>query len=379
MGCDNLKVLHIIDNLGSGGAEKLIEESLPLMKNAMGIEVELLLLSDKEDVISESLKKSGVKVDVIPLRKSRSPLNIFYIRRYIVKGQYNIIHTHLFPTIYWVSIASIFIFKNKPSFFYTEHSTHNRRRDKSYLRPLEKFIYSSFDRIISISDSTQENLIKWLKPKQRNMNKFIVINNGVNINKIREAKPYEKVGIDSDLTGAIKLLCMIGRFSKAKDQSTIIRAMKNIPKDVHLLLVGVGPLKIYNEKFAEDIGVSNRVHFLGFRNDVERILKTSYIIIQSSNWEGFGLSAVEGMAAGRPIIASNIEGLREVIKGAGILFEKGNSEELANEVINIIQDNKKYKDIAEACLTRAKSFDVEIMVREILIEYQKARKAKEFV
>ena len=151
---------------------------------------------------------------------------------------------------------------------------------------------------------------------------------------------------------------MVGRFSEAKDQATIIKSMKYISEDVHLLLVGEGPLKDYNKRLAEDIGVSNKVHFLGFRSDVERILKTSDIIIQSSNWEGFGLAVVEGMAAGKPVISSGVPGLKEVVEGAGVLFEQGNDIELAGKINMLLQDNRYYENIAKACLDRANYYDI---------------------
>jgi glycosyltransferase involved in cell wall biosynthesis len=162
-----MKVLHIINNLGSGGAEKLIEEMLPLMNNEEGTKADVLLLTDNSNVFDKKLKNSGVKVDVIPLRNLHNPINIYYIRKYIIEGKYDIVHAHLFPTIYWVSIASKLIFKNKPKFVMTEHSTHNRRRERNYLRFLEKFIYASYDKIISISKRTQDNLVAWAKTKPK--------------------------------------------------------------------------------------------------------------------------------------------------------------------------------------------------------------------
>ncbi|MDF9760410.1 hypothetical protein OKW24_002183 [Peribacillus simplex] len=144
-----MKVLHIINNLGSGGAEKLIEESLPLLNKIEGVKVDVLLLTDVNNVFQNNLNEFDI--NVLPLKKVYSPLNIFYIRNFIIKGKYNIVHTHLFPTNYWTSIASKLIFKNKPSFITTEHNTHNRRREKFYFRFIDRFIYSNYSRVISIS------------------------------------------------------------------------------------------------------------------------------------------------------------------------------------------------------------------------------------
>lgn len=365
-----MKILHIINNLGSGGAERLISEMIPLINKEEDVEIVVLLLTDKDNVFHGTLEENKIKVKVIPLKSPRSPINIYYIKKHINEGEYDVVHAHLFPTIYWVSIASRLMIKNKPKFIYTEHSTYNRRRSRSYLRPLEKWIYSSYDKVISISDSTQENLIRWLKPTQRNLRKFVIINNGININKFKKAEPYVKKEISSKFTDDTKILCMVGRFSEAKDQATIIKAMKSLSGDTHLLLVGEGILKEQNEKLAKDIGVSDRVCFLGFRDDVERILKTSDIIIQSSNWEGFGLAAVEGMASGKPVIASDIEGLRNVVGGAGLLFERGNVKGLADKVNLLIGDNGYCKNSIEACLKIAFKYDIHILVNKVLKMYK---------
>lgn len=366
-----MKILHIINNLGSGGAEKLLEESMPLLNKIEGVKVDVLLLTDVKNVFEKSLKEWAVNINVIPLRKIYSPFNILYIRNFIIKGKYNIVHTHLFPTNYWTSIASKLIFKNRPTFITTEHSTHNRRREKFYFRFLDRLIYSNYSRVISISQKTQENLISWINSKQKNLEKYLVIENGINFKKFHESKPYFKSEINEMLNEEKVLLCMVGRFSKQKDQATLIKAMKSLSKDVHLLLLGEGPLKAQNELLAKEIGLERRIHFLGFRNDVDRIYKTSDIVILSSKWEGFGLAAVEGMATGKPVIASDVTGLKEVVEGAGILFKKGDSLDLAENINNLLINAEEYSKVSDKCLERASNYNIENMVEGYMNLYLK--------
>ncbi len=363
-----MKILHIINRLGPGGAEKLIEDLLPLMNNTNGINVDLLLLTDKNNVFDKKLNKNGIQIKIVPTKKIYNPLNIYYIRKYIKKGQYDVVHVHLFPSFYWVSFASKLIFKNKPKFVFTEHNTHNKRRETGYLRIIEKFVYSSYDKIISISQQTQINLIKWLKSK--NNGRFLVIENGIDLKKFKEAKPYLKHEINSKFDEDTILICMVGRFFEQKDQPTLIKAMKHIPSNVHLLLIGEGPLKEKNKELVKQINLEDRVHFLGFRDDVPRILKTVDIVVLSSNWEGLPLSAVEGMAAGKPLIGSNVPGIKEVVDNYGLLFSKGNSEELANKINQLITDPLKYSEIAEKCQLRANSYSIEKMVDEYIEQYK---------
>ena len=119
---------------------------------------------------------------------------------------------------------------------------------------------------------------------------------------------------------------MTGRFSKAKDHTTLVKSLKLLPYNYKLLLVGEGELKKNIEILIKKINLENRVIFLGFRNDIPELMKTVDINILSSNWEGFGLVAVEGMASGRPFIGSDVDGMNDVIRGGGILFEKGSEK-----------------------------------------------------
>lgn len=366
-----MKVLHIINNLGSGGAEKLLVDMISRMNAKGEISADILLLTDKGNVFHKGLIKKGVKIYVIPLKKPGHPFNIKYIRKCIIEGGYDIVHAHLFPTIYWTSLAAKLISGNRPKFLITEHSTHNRRRDKNMLRYLEKSIYSSYDKIISISKQTQDNLVSWLRPKQSKLWKFQVIENGIDIDKFRKAIPYMKSEIYHQFTEETKLLCMVGSFTEAKDQPTLIKALEKLPEDVHLILVGRGPLKGYNKNLAVNIGVDDRVHFLGFRDDVERILKTADIIVHSSNWEGFGLAAVEGMAAGRPVISNNIPGVSDIIRDAGILFKKHNSKDIAIKVKELLDNEEKYSIVSKKCSKRAGKYDINKTVTRYLELYMK--------
>lgn len=362
-----MKVLHIINNLGSGGAEKLLEDLIPLMNKMENVEVDILLLTDEKNVFHDSLINKGVKVDVVKYRNMYDIRNIFEIKKYIVDGGYVIVHSHIFPTQYWVSLSRLFIRNKKIKFITTEHSTHNRRREKPYFRYIDKLIYSQYDSIISITEKTRDSLMDWIDPKRKNLDKHIVIENGVDIEKIQEALPYKKSELIVGISESIKLICMVGRFSEAKDQPTLIRAISILPEEVHLVLVGEGPLMSDNEEFAEKLCIADRVHFLGFRQDIPRILKTVDIVVLSSHWEGFGLAAVEGMAAGKPVIASDVEGLVEVVDVAGLIFK--NEKDLIGNIEFLLENDKLYKKVSQECFIRAKYYDIKGMAKKLINNY----------
>ena len=76
-------------------------------------------------------------------------------------------------------------------------------------------------------------------------------------------------------------------------------------------------------KYAAKSPVHENIRFWGNRSDVPILLRTSDIIVMSSHWEGFGLAAVEGMAAKKPVVASDVDGLKQIVDGAGLIFKVG--------------------------------------------------------
>ena len=344
-----MKILHVITSLEIGGAQKLISDLLPLQ--AASKDVTLLVYERVYNDFERIVENAGIDIICLNEHNFYNPYVIFRLRK--IFKNFDLIHAHLFPTIYWASLAARGL---DIKLIYTEHSTSNSRRDKFYFRPIERFMYSRFDKIISISQQVQDALTTWLGQCDE---RFIVIPNGVNLRKF--------VSIKS--TTIPKSLIMVSRFVPSKDQETIIHAMKYIDNEATLRFVGDGENREHCERLAKELGVTDRVYFLGSRTDVPELLASSYIGIQSSNWEGFGLTAVEIMACGKPIIASNVDGLKQVVDGAGIIFSLGNITELSLSVNRLLTDEQYYEMVARRCKLRALEYDINIMNERYLRVY----------
>lgn len=345
-----------------GGAERLITESLPLFikKN---VEADILLLSSEETAFYKELKNTfDGEIYKSPISNIYNPLQIKVISKYT--ANYDLIHVHLFPSMYWASISKK-ISKSTIPFIFTEHSTENKRMSNSIFSKIDYNIYLNFETIIAITPQVKGALVSNIGI---NEDKIEVIYNGININKYANSSGFSKDKFfNSDDT---KLLIQVANFSKAKDQKTTISSLIYLPENYCLLLVGEGELKKECEELVYQLGLENRVKFLGIRSDVAQLLKTSDIVIQSSNWEGFGLSAVEGMASGKPVIASNVPGLSEIIKNAGLLFRKNDSKELAEKILQL-SDRDFYNNVVELCLKRCLNFDISTMVDKQIELYNK--------
>ena len=117
------------------------------------------------------------------------------------------------------------------------------------------------------------------------------------------------------------------------------------------------------KKLCETLGVASHVRFLGVRTDIPQVLQAADIIVMSSHWEGLSLSNVEGMSAGKPFIASDVNGLREVTKDWGLLFPHEDVNKLAALLQLLATDDIYYKQIAHRCYERAQQFDINKMVQ----------------
>jgi len=312
-----VRILHIILSLEIGGAQRLLSDLLPLQKQ--NNEVKLLVFKKVETSFQASIEASGIEIIDLDCKSFYNPLIMMRLIPFI--KQFDIIHVHLFPTLYWVALATC---KCKGvKLVYTEHSTHNKRRDKTLFRPIERYIYSKYDKLISISQQTQDSLMKWLKVKPGNRH-FVVIENGVNLSAFSSVVP---------VTTNKKQIIMVSRFAQMKDQETVIRA----------------------------IGLTDRVQFLGARGDISELIAQAYIGVQSSIWEGFGLTAVELMAAHKPVVATNVDGLKQVVEGAGCLFEVGDTKALAFHINEMLRNKCLYTTLADQCYERAKYYDISRM------------------
>ena len=358
-----MNVLHIINNLGVGGAEKLLVDTLPKLRDE-GHLVDLLVFNRKDNGFENELKTKNFEILSLDIDNIYDPMIILKIRQYLIN--YDIIHVHLFPAQYWAAIASILIpKKSRPILITTEHSTNNRRRKRFFFKYIDRYIYSKYKSIVCITNSTLFSLKAYLGI---NINAE-VIENGINLRKFSCAKALDVKDFNFDKNDVI--ITMVAGFRHQKDQDTLIRSMLYLPLNYKLLLVGIGERIDVCEKLCDELNLNNRVVFAGLRNDIENIFAMSKLGVVSSNWEGFGLVAAECMATGRPVIASDVEGLRDVVGDQRLLFPRGDEKALASRILEVVSSESYYSELSQKCLSQSKCFSIETMVEKTLALYNK--------
>ena len=348
-----MKILHVITSLRTGGAEKLMVDLLPRMK-AKGHEVDLCVFDGVRTPFYEELESKGVKV--IPL--GYSVYSLFNICKLVplMRG-YDIVHSHNTACQYFVAIASFF---SKCKIYTTEHNTSNRRRN-GWWRMLDRWMYGRYDKVVCISELTKKNLIQHIGISFED--KCVIIYNGIDLKTF--------AGISSSPITNEKKVLMVSAFREQKDQKTLIKAMKELPSDYVLELAGGGDERLIDEckQLVHELQLDERVEFMGVRTDIPSLLAESDVVVLSSHYEGLSLSSLEGMASGKPFVASDVEGLRDIVSGYGVLFPHGDSKVLATEIRRLCEDTVYAKQVAVRCQARAKMFDIEVMVQNYLYLY----------
>lgn len=337
-----------------GGAEKLMVDLMPRLK-ALGHDVTLAVFDSSSTIFYEQIKQAGIPIiGLSPGRNVYSLRNLYKLIK-LMKG-YDIIHTHITACQLFAAIGSMLC---SVVLCTTEHNTSNRRRDWKWYAWIDKWMYSRYRHIICISDATETNLRSFINEKG---NKISTIYNGINVSKYQSAQPIDKRLIVSNPNHVI--ITMVAAFRYQKDQETLIRAAALLSDNYEILLVGDGERRKEITDYINESGVSEKIHLLGLRDDIPSILKASDIVVLSSHWEGFGLAAVEGMAAGKPVIVSNVEGLAQVVEGAGLLFPHQDEKYLVELIEKLSNDKSFYLNVSNACAQRAKEFDINIMAQK---------------
>ena len=342
-----MKILHVITSLQTGGAETLIVNLLPRFR-ALGHEVGLVVFNGERTALMERLEQECPECKIYKFGKSY--YNPWYIIKLIrIMRKYDVVHTHNSSPQFFAAIANLLCSKKLVT---TEHSTNNRKRQQGGLiRIVDKWIYRQYHKVICISEVAEKMLRGYLR--NTNGNAICTINNGVDVEKFYNSKPIKELQTERFV------VVMVAGFREAKDQDTLIRTMSLLSKEQYeLWLVGDGDRREKLQLMVDSLQLQEQVRFLGLRTDVQNILKSADIVVMSSHWEGLSLSNIEGMASGKPFVASDVDGLREVTKNYGLLFPHGDAEALAEIIEKLHNDTTFYQEVANRCYSRARQFDI---------------------
>ena len=350
-----MKILQVITSLQIGGAEHVVVHLTKLLRQKDHT-VDVVVFNGEETAFMRELEETGCRI----YKFGHGVYNIKYIpklRR--IMREYDIIHTHNSSPQLFTAIANIGLGK---VLITTEHSTNNRKREHPMFSFVDKWMYAKYAKVVTISKIAEEKLCSYLglednQPNSPLQRSIMTINNGVDVNAFYHAEDLPELAHLGKF-----VTVMVAGFREAKDQDTVIRAIALLPDEYELWLVGDGVRRPEIEAEIVKQNVTERVKLLGIRSDVPQLLKSADVIVMSSHWEGLSLSNIEGMSSGKPFVASEVNGLKEVTAGYGVLFPHGDAETLADVIKKLHDDPEYYRQVAEQCYQRALQYDIQKMV-----------------
>ncbi len=356
-----MKVLHIIDSLLLGGAEVLLASFVVATQNEVDNEVCTLYPSDT--VLNERIESAGIPLIELNSKRKYSIKTLFKLIRLIRDNHYDLIHVHLFPAQYYGAIAALFA--THSHFIFTEHNVHNRRRESKIFRVFDKVTYKAYSKIICVGQLVEDQLLQYLPHLKR---KATVIYNGINV--IPPAEKNPTYDYDTLLVGSLR--------SNVKGVDILLKAISILGEKIsRVAIAGEGILKNELILLRDRLGLQGKVDFLGNVDQVGELLERSRIFVMPSRFEGLPIALLEAMSKKKPIIASKVGGIPEVVRDMenGLLICPESPEELAEKLGLLLDSPELCEKLGhQAFETIQERYSIEKYAQKVLNEYKQLTK-----
>ncbi len=241
---------------------------------------------------------------------------------------------------------------------------------------VEKFLSRYTDCILTVNEEDFEVAKKFTLRNEGNVYKINSI--GCNISKVNKSNVSKsdvrrELGIEENAFVVIT----VAELNKNKNQRTSIEAFAkaNLPNSVYLLC-GCGQSEKELKEISKKLNIESRVKFLGYRNDVARLLKISDCFLFPSRREGLPMSVVEAMAAGLPLLVSDIRGIRDCVVGekSGFLYAPNDIDGFKNGLIKVYKMNEEIRNTIKMFnVDQSKKFDINRVVKDVFTIYEEQR------
>jgi glycosyltransferase involved in cell wall biosynthesis len=252
-----------------------------------------------------------------------------------------IVHTHLFKSDFHGRLASRVA--GVPVVVSTLHSIDRWAQGRSF-GGLYGWTARFADRLIAVSEDVRRFHATYTGVPEE---KFVTIENGVDI---RRFAGFESAGQavrkEFEFDNAAVVFGVVGRLTPPKDHSTFLKAaaliLQKAPQ-ARFLIVGEGPLQKDLQLQAQKFGLGNTLAFTGLRKDIPAVLAALDVLVFSSLWEGLPVSLLEGMAAARPVVATTVGGIPEVVlpDQSAFLVPAGDAVALAEACLRLVSDSQR--------------------------------------
>lgn len=332
-----VKVLHAVEDLKVGGMERVIASFVTGL-DPTKFESHVVCLT-RGGIVADELTRQGIPVTILGIDNYHRPGQILALGNWLRRGKYHILHTHGYFASVAARLAGIFV--GIPCIVNHVHSTYTDYRKKHLLT--EKALSFFTDEIICVSQAVRE----WVVAEEKiDREKAVVIYNGV---RNRFVGPPEQAAGDTlrqelGIQPWDTVFTIISSLTPNKGHHALLGAFRivfNEHREARLVIVGGGPMREELEAEARGLMIERNVIFTGQRNDIDPFLRVSDVCVLNSQYrEGLGMALIEAMAAGLPVIGTEIGGIPELIRSGenGFLVAPGSVGALADAMVKLAKD-----------------------------------------
>ncbi|MCZ6598378.1 MAG: glycosyltransferase family 4 protein [Planctomycetota bacterium] len=371
--------MHVMEATIGGTRRHITEATRGLLRE--GVDVYLVVSAERQPDFRDDLadlERAGACVLELPMvREVRPGLDIRHARalvRHVREVRPDIVHAHSSKGGVlgrWASLRTgIGRRIYSPHTFAFLHSARFGRLRRRLYYSVERWFGQRTDRIVAVSATEAETI---RSSGVIDPDRVRVVPNGIDV------APYADL-VPADLTpfgvpAGAPVAAVVGLVYEAKGQDLAVEVLARPGcEDLHLLIAGEGECRADFERLARERGVADRAHFLGWRKDVPSLLAASDFLLMPSRWEGMPYITMEALAARVPVVASRVDGVRELVRDGetGYTADVGSAASLAaacERMLALEPEERRAMGARGLDLVRA-SHGLDAMVRGLLEVYE---------
>lgn len=373
-----LRIALALESSGPGGAENMVVQ-LGLALRDLGHAP--IVVTMREGWMTERAAAGGLPVWIEPQRPG---LDLGWVARFarrLRRERIDVLHSHEFAMNVFGGTAAVLARVPSVSTIHGKHWIADRKRRAIAYRVLARLGVP----VVAVSEDLASYLASGLGiPREQ----IRLVHNGIPMRPPKVGAEHTPIAAARAAEGAAPdrveirrslglpaegpLILAVGNLYPVKDHATLLRALPELP-GARVAIAGRGEEEPNLRRLAAELGIEARVHLLGLRDDVDRLLAAADLFVQPSRSEGLPLAVLEAMAAGLPVVATRVGGMGEAVADGetGILVEPGRPEALAAALRRLLGDDVLRERMGRAARTRAQAeFSVETMARRYVALYR---------
>lgn len=328
-------VCQVLHGLGVGGAEVLAIRLAERLRDSTRF---VFVCLDELGTLGDSLRDEGLPVHVLHRRPGLDWSCVRRFRAILRTERVDLIHAHQHAPFFYSALSRLG--RSAPPILFTEHGRHHPDHPGLKRRLANRLLLRPRDRIVAVGEAVRSALIH---NEGLPAHRVSVAYNGIPIDRFdrtfsteERAEARREMGVEP---GEL-LLIQVARLDYLKDHATALRALRRLADrapEARLVLVGEGPEESTIRALIAELGLEDRVRALGLRKDVPRLLAAADVALLTSVSEGIPLTLIEAMAAGLPVVSTNVGGVAEVVvdRLTGLLAPSGDDDALAEAVASL--------------------------------------------